>query len=183
MTIALVGPNYVICGNDGEGGFFEKALEVWGDNCNRNPNKARFGNKNACKRRGVASKTELPVDGAHDCTEPGIDEAADNDEETAENVLYGDGDTLALVGPFKAPVGYLIDDVVGATNAQLKGKKVAYKFESEWKIGTFRGKYRGKKDLYKGHSTVCFGRALSMYLNLNIDNYGSDKDWVILVKN
>ena len=32
------------------------------------------------------------------------------------------------------------------SNEYLKGQKIAYKFQTEWLTGTFRGKYKGKKD-------------------------------------
>jgi hypothetical protein len=55
-----------------------------------------------------------------------------------------------------------------------------YKFESEWKVGTFRNMYRGRDDTYKGYATVCFGRNLSMYLDLNLEKYGVEMDWVVI---
>ena len=35
----------------------------------------------------------------------------------------------------------------------LKGKKIAYKFEIEWEVGTFKCMYKGKNSKYKGHAT------------------------------
>ena len=64
----------------------------------------------------------------------------------------------------------------------MKGKKIAYKFEIEWKAGTFKGLDKGKKEEYKDHSTVCVGRNLSMYLKLGLGSYGVDADWVMIKK-
>ena len=187
LTIGLVGPDYVTVDSEG---FFEEVVKVWEDSAQRNPKQARFGNQNAKKRRGHESKTELPtqasVGGDPQTASFQIDELADADEEAAENVLHSEGDTLALVGPFRTPTGYLVlsphdfGNQVGNNN--LKGKKIAYKFETEWEIGTFKHMYRGRKDEYKGFATVSFGRGCSMYLNITTDNYGVDKEWVVIKK-
>ena len=51
-------------------------------------------------------------------------------------------------------------------NNALKGKKIVYKFETEWEVGTFKCMYKRKNDKYKGHATVCFGRNCTIYLDL-----------------
>ena len=52
----------------------------------------------------------------------------------------------------------------------------------EWLTGTFRGKYKGKKDEFKGHYAIYFDRKNSFYLELNLSAYGCDQDWVIINK-
>ena len=90
MTVGLVGPEYASW-EQGGSDFFETALQVWEAAALRNPKKARFGNKNAAKRRGHEARTPVPAasdsnpdlaDG--DCE---LDELADKDDEIAENVF------------------------------------------------------------------------------------------------
>ena len=64
----------------------------------------------------------------------------------------------------------------------MKNQKIVYKFETEWLQGTFRGQYKGKKDEYKGHFAVYFDRKNSFYLELSVESYGCDKDWVMIKK-
>ena len=40
----------------------------------------------------------------------------------------------------------------------------------------------GRNPDFKGHVTVCFGRGDDYYLLLTADNYGPNKDWVIIKK-
>ena len=65
MMIGLVGPDYILS-NDPEAvqladDFFATALDIWEADRSRNPKQARFGNKNAAKRRGHSVNTELPL--------------------------------------------------------------------------------------------------------------------------
>ena len=65
MVIGLVGPDYILS-NDPEAvqladDFFATALDIWEADRSRNPKQARFGNKNAAKRRGHSVNTELPL--------------------------------------------------------------------------------------------------------------------------
>ena len=69
------------------------------------------------------------------------------------------------------------------SNEHLQGKKTAYKFETEWWEGTFRGPYKGKNPKYNGLFNVCFDRRNWYYLNLSLDTYGCDKDWVVIANN
>ena len=47
---------------------------------------------------------------------------------------------------------------------------------------SFGGKYKGKKDEFKGHYAIYFDRKNSFYLELNLSAYGCDQDWVIINK-
>jgi hypothetical protein len=185
MTISLVGPDYVSSGDER---VLEEALVGWKESCTRNPRKARFGNQNACKRRAHEARTELPQVQPGDEAEPNsafeLDEMADEDEEQAENVFSAeDGSTAPLVDPYKPTTGFAVMPRPPAVcNQYMKGQKVAYKFETEWLQGTYRGPHKGKKEEYKGHFVVYFDRKNSFYLNLSIDTYGCDKDWVIVKK-
>jgi hypothetical protein len=60
--------------------------------------------------------------------------------------------------------------------------KVAYKYESGWELGTFRGMYTGRKKEFKGFSTIVLDRKTALYLDLQVENYDVDKDWVIIKK-
>jgi hypothetical protein len=124
----------------------------------------------------------LPTSGDQDDNSTELDELADQDEDCAENILGGDESTAALVQPFKAPIGFTIKPVPSSVSNQLKGSKVAYKFESGWEIGTHKGLYRGKKSDYKGFSTFQLGRKNSYYLDLSTTNYGVENDWVVVKK-
>ena len=173
MLIALVGPSYVELGGDG---FFEEAIKIWESNVQRNPRKARFGNQNARKRRAHESKTELPIQadlGSDDENSFDLDQCADDDEDECADVA--DCDTY-LVGSFKTPPGHLLQPPPEQVSNGLKGKKIAYKFEIEWEVGTFKCMYKGKNSKYKGHATVCFGRNCTMYLDLELSKYGMGAD-------
>ena len=75
---------------------------------------------------------------------------ADDDEDECEDVA--DCDTC-LVGSFKTPPGHLLQPPPEQVRNGLKGKKIAYKFEIEWEVGTFKCMYKGKNSKYKGHAT------------------------------
>ena len=100
-------------------------------------------------------------------------------EDECEDVA--DCDTC-LVGSFKTPPGHLLQPPPEQVSNGLKGKKIAYKFEIEWGVGTFKCMYKGKNSKYKGHATVCFGRNCTMYLDLELSKYGMGADWVIIKK-
>ena len=111
-----------------------------------------------------------------------LDQLADHDDHEAENV-FCDGSSTAAVEPYKPKAGFkVLPPPPAASNQHLKGQKIAYKFETDWMQGTYRGPYKGKKDEYKGHFAIYFDRKTSYYLELNIDKYGCDKDWVIFGK-
>ena len=108
-----------------------------------------------------------------------LDQCADDDEDECEDVA--DCDTC-LVGSFKTPPGHLLQPPPEQVSNGLKGKKIAYKFEIEWEVGTFKCMYKGQNSKYKGHATVCFGRDCTMYLDLGLSKYGMGADWVIIKK-
>lgn len=115
----------------GDAGVFLEALKIWEATTLRNPKMARFGNQNARKRRGHETRTELPPEPCNDQPEQSLeglgegdsgasafelDEDADNDEATEENVFaseqFGGGasqSTLAIVPAFRAPEGFVVD--------------------------------------------------------------------------
>ena len=68
------------------------------------------------------------------------------------------------------------------SNQYLKCQQIAYKFQTEWLTGTFRGEYKGKKDEIKGHYAIDFDRKNSFDLELNLSAYGCDQDWFIINK-
>ena len=81
-----------------------------------------------------------------------LDELADQGEHGDENVFCGNGSTIDLVEPYKPVAGFAVAAAPPAmSNQYLKGQKIAYKFQTEWLTGTFRGKYKGKKDEFKGN--------------------------------
>ena len=174
MMISMVGPEYV-CGGDET--VFDEALTAWQGACTRNPRQARFGNKNACKRRAHEVRTSLPVPEPDQCTSAGnlinasfeLDELADLGEDGDENVFCGNGSTADLVEPYKPVVGFVVAAAPPAvSNQYLKVQKIAYKFQTEWLTRTFRGKYKGKKDEFKGHYVIYFDRKNSFHLELNL---------------
>lgn len=57
---------------------------------------------------------------------------------------------------------------------------MAYKFESGWEIGTFRGMYTGDKIEYTGFARVHLDTKEALYLDLQVNAYGCDKDWVTM---
>ena len=192
MTISLVGPDYVSNQDDG---IFKEALSEWQGACARNPRQARFSNQNACKRRAQEARTELPSPSsaaeppteqcAHAAFE--LDEMADGDEERAANVFCDSegvgGSTTILVPPYKPLPGFSIAPAPPLTsNQHMKNRRIAYKFETEWLVGTFRGPYKGKKEAHKGLFAIYFDRKTSFYLDLDLNSYGCDKDWVIITK-
>ena len=63
---------------------------------------------------------------------------------------------------------------------QLSRRRVAFKFETGWVLGTFRGIYSGGKLEYTGFVVVHLDTKETQHLDLQINAYGSDKDWVIL---
>ena len=112
-----------------------------------------------------------------------LDELADQGEHGDENVFCGNGSTIDLVEPYKPVAGFAVAAAPPAvSNQYLKGQKIAYKFQTEWMTGTFRGKYKGKKDEFKSHYAIYFDRKNSFYLELNLSAYGCDQDWVIINK-
>ena len=184
MMISMVGPEYV-CGGDET--VFDEALAAWQEASIRNPRRARFGNSNACKRRAHEVRTSLPVPEPEQQTTPNpsfeLDELANQGGHGDENVFCGNGSTIDLVEPYKPVAGFAVAAAPPAVpNQYLKGQKVAYKFQTEWLTGTFRGKYKGKKDEFKDHYAIYFDRKNSFYLELNLSAYGCDQDWVIINK-
>ena len=111
-----------------------------------------------------------------------LDELADADEEGAENILGSDEATVCLIKPYDPPAGYTIVTHVESVGNHLKGRQIAYKFESGWELGSFKGMYTGKKDMYKGFSRFYLNRKSQYYVDLQIENHGVDKDWVLLNK-
>ena len=112
--------------------------------CATEPTAARFGNQlqNARKRRAHESKAELPIQvdlGSDDENSFDLDQCADDDEDECEDVA--DCDTC-LVGSFKTPPGHLLQPPPEQVNNGLKGKRIAYKFEIEWEVGTFKCMYK-----------------------------------------
>ena len=57
---------------------------------------------------------------------------------------------LAVSGP----PGHLLQPPPEQVSDALKGKKIAYKFEIEQEVGTFKCVYKGKNGKYKGHATA-----------------------------
>ena len=178
MTVGLVGPEYASW-EQGGSDFFETALQVWEAAALRNPKKARFGNTNAAKRRGHEARTPVPAasdsnpdlaDG--DCE---LDELADKDDEIAENVFQestaGNFNCTRDIPAYVVPVGHVLEPCPDEVSNSLKRSKIAYLFEDGWQTGTFHGMYRGKKDEYKGFSTMYLDRKSSFYINLSCDNY------------
>ena len=47
---------------------------------------------------------------------------------------------------------------------EFKGKKIAFRMESGWDVGTFKKHYKGKSKSYKGASQIYFNRALQKRL-------------------
>ena len=178
MLLGLVGPCYVT--DETKEWFFQSAYAEWSSMSQRNPNKARWGNQSAKKKRAREIWTEIPAEQSeHD---DGLDEKADAEEEAEEADAEEEGaSTLALVPPYRAETGYIIQ-VQPASLDAIKGQKVAYKFEDGWLQGTCKGIYKGRKDEYKGLYAVYFDRRTSFYLNINLNNYGCDQDWVIIKK-
>jgi hypothetical protein len=189
MTVGLVGPEYASW-EQGGSDFFETALQVWEAAALRNPKKARFGNTNAAKRRGHEARTPVPAasdsnpdlaDG--DCE---LDELADKDDEIAENVFQestaGNFNCTRDIPAYVVLVGHVLEPCPDEVSNSLKRSKIAYLFEDGWQTGTFHGMYRGKKDEYKGFSTMYLDRKSSFYINLSCDNYGVNKEWVIISK-
>jgi hypothetical protein len=186
MCLSLVGPDFISNRDDA---VFEEALKTWNAASMRNPRKARFGNKNATKRRAEEVRTELPTEPTQvtEGDESGfeLDEHADRAEDAGEDVFQelNQASTVSLVPPFQPEAGFQVAQAPqAATNKFLKGKRVAYKFETEWLTGTFRGEYKGRDERYTGLSTMYFDRKNMFYLDFNIESYGSGKDWVIIVK-
>jgi hypothetical protein len=209
MTIKLVGKRYVIDVGDEEidGGesiedkFFTAALDDWMGARLRNPNMARFGNQNR-KRRTEESRTEVPnpdepddalTEDAADSGDgtalglQGLDEAADNDEERAAEILMPDEsnasiDDRAGIEPFLTPNGFAsTSECPELTVKSLKkAGKFAYKFAEGWDTATFRGAYAGKNPELKGNYDLyfqSFKRKVSVQLLQ--EEYGLDKTWVV----
>lgn len=93
----------------------------------------------------------------------GLDEAADKDEETAENVLCQgegaaagepEGGTLARIGSFQVPTAHVLVDQPDSVGPHLRRVKMAHKFESGWQTGTYHGVYKGSKGEYQGFSVM-----------------------------
>ena len=185
MLIALVGERCVSWDNDK---IFDTALDLWEQACLRNPNQARFGNKNAMgKRRCSTARTELPTERSGlgqgvDNSEPSLylDELADQVEGTGDVLQFVEGagaegasaegvasNTLGLVGSFNVPTGCVLLSKPSKVDNKLRRIKMAYKFETGWEVGTFHGQYTGKKDEYKGFSTMYLDRRNSCYVDIN----------------
>ena len=91
-------------------------MKIWKQSCQRNPKQARFGNKNAKKRRGHEARTELPssneqADEADEGVDVELDEQADKAEE--ENVFAATEEDkaeseLSLIAPYKVPPGFTL---------------------------------------------------------------------------
>ena len=116
-----------------------------------------------------------------------MDEDADLAEDAGEDVFQelNQSSTVCLVPPFQPEKGFKVAPTPeAASNKFLKGKRVAYKFETEWLTGTFRGEYKGRDERYTGMSAMYFDRKTLFYLHFNVESYGSnsDKEWVLLVK-
>ena len=68
------------------------------------------------------------------------------------------------------------------SSARFRGKKIALKFPSGWKIGTFKSNYKGKKAELQGKSSIYFHDIRkSYYAILNPDEHGPDKMWCYLM--
>ena len=113
MMVKLVGPDYVSWQSKE---WFQRVYEHWQAARLRNPNQARYGNQNASKRRGHEVRTEVrvTVTDSDKSAEPApsLDEQADDDEDTAENILGspdepdGADSTTILAGRYKIPREY-----------------------------------------------------------------------------
>ena len=180
MSIKLLGKRYVV---DVEGDavgkeFYDEVLSDWTDARLRNPNMARFGDQNGKRRAELESRTEVPNPGepSDPATEAdfdegdgvvvglrGLDEAADNAEELAANLLVPGGnddsvDDCADIEPFSVPDGsVLATDCPELSVRELKkAGKFAYKFPEGWDTATFRGAYKGRDQSLKGSYDLYF---------------------------
>ena len=78
------------------------------------------------------------------------------------------------------PLGHLLQPPPEQVSNGLKGKKIAYKFEIEWEVGTFKCMHKGENSKYKGENSKY--RNCTMYLDLELSKYGMGADWVIIKK-
>ena len=66
---------------------------------------------------------------------------------------------------------------------EFKGKKIAFRMESGWDVGTFKKHYKGKSKSYKGTSQIYFNSfKKDYYARLDIHEYGASKRWCFLEK-
>jgi hypothetical protein len=151
----------------------------------RNPNKARFGNKCAAnaKKTVQESRTALPVVADADADDAGLDVDADEDE-VAEESGQGSANAMPHNSPFKATGYFVTSDHLDSINEKdLKGKKIAYHFESGWDVGTFRKAYKGKSAAYQGTHQIYFASFKKLYCpKLSLDEYGPTRVWCIVDK-
>ena len=91
---------------------------------------------------------------------------ADDDEDECKGVA--DCDTC-LVGSFKTPPGHLLQPPPEQVSNGLKGKKIAYKFEIEWEVGTFKCMYKESKQQVQGPRNCVLWQELHHVLGLRIE--------------
>jgi hypothetical protein len=205
MSIKLLGKRYgVDVESDAvEKEFYDEVLSDWTDARLRNPNMARFGDQNG--KRRAESRTEVP--NPEEPNDPvieadsdegdgvvvglrGLDEAADNAEELAANLLVPGGnddsvDDCADIEPFSVPGGsVLVTDCPELSVRDFKKTgEFAYKFPKGWNTATFRGAYKGRDQSLKGSYDLYFQMFQSFKRKVSVqllaEEYGLGKCWVM----
>jgi hypothetical protein len=112
------------------------------------------------------------------------DSVAELDAKDLEEAGEDSGATTPICTPFKLP-GYAVS--VGSLSKvdekELKGQKIAYRFEDGWDVGTFRKKYKGKSAQYKGTYLVYFDSfKKNYYPKLELGEYGPTQSWCVVEK-
>ena len=168
----------------------KEALDNWEQECLRNPNQARFGNRAAAKKCKPVkdAATELPVDpeDVNGNGEEGLDELADKDEELEESGTVAEQVVNTNTEPFNLPGYEVISNSLNSESeslnpSHLKGEKLAYRFESGWDVGVYRKPYKGKSKGYEGTSIVYFKSLKKNYFPLlTLDEYGPTKSWCLV---
>ena len=198
MRISMLGPTYTDSPEDVTT-LVDEAYVMWTQMCKRDPRNARFGNKNAAKKkRGVqAAHTEIPNP---DGNEAGIalDEAADEIEEaeaTEDTQNEGSLESDEAADPYAAVADFDITGWVRQPQPQNETElkqalrksnvKIAYKFLTGWEVGTYKKK--GTKT-HKHEHVVSFkvnGVSEPWYRVLDLSEYGpgTSKMWMIVKKN
>ena len=65
----------------------------------------------------------------------------------------------------------------------MKGKKLAYHFETGWDVGVYKKAYKGKSLSLKGTSMVYFNSFKKNYFpHLKLNDYGPTKVWCLVKK-
>ena len=182
MTVSLLGTEFSLVPAAVQE-LVKEAYAEWCLLCQRDPRKARFGNKNAsksCSKMETGGKTEVPLE--HTCSSIGegstFDEDADNEEaleagadgacaaawclmadsgsiggDQADDTDAPDVDEYAAIEPFNAP-GWSVEPQP-ASHTGLKHKKIAHKFlTGEWLVGSYVK--RCGRGVHKGEHEVMF---------------------------